>query len=193
MRRIAVYCGSSSGTHPDYREAAEGLGRLLATRDVGLVYGGGRVGLMGTVADAAMAAGGEVIGVIPEALNEREIAHGGLPDLRVVGSMHERKLLMAELADAFIALPGGVGTLEELIEVYTWTQLGLHRKPCGLLDVRGYYAGLQGFLDHTVAEGFMRQEHRDILVVGDSGEELLDAFARWQAPDLPKWLDRETS
>jgi uncharacterized protein (TIGR00730 family) len=185
-----VYCGSSPGRDAAYARAAEGLGRTLAERGIGLVYGGGHVGLMGTVADAALAAGGEAIGVMPQALVDREIAHRGLTELRVVGSMHERKLLMAELAGGFIALPGGMGTLEELFEVYTWTQLGLHSKPLGLLNVRGYYDGLVAFLDHAVAERFVTPAHRDMLVVGTEPEAILAAFSGWRAPDRPKWIDR---
>ncbi len=190
MRRICVYCGSSPGARPGYRQAAEELGRVLAGRGIGLVYGGGNVGLMGAVADAALAAGGQVTGVIPRALEAREVAHTGLDDLRVVGSMHERKALMADLADAFVALPGGVGTLEELVEVMTWTQLGVHAKPCGLLDVEGFYDHLLAFLDHAVQERFLRAEHRALLVHAGSAPELLDAFAAWEPPGLDKWIDR---
>ena len=160
MDRLCVFSGSSPGAHPDYAEAARELGRSLAERGIGLVYGGAHVGLMGVLADSALESGGEVVGVIPQALVEREIAHPGVSDLRVVGTMHERKALMADLADGFIALPGGTGTLDELFEVYTWTQLGLHSKPLGLLDVRGYYAQLAAFLDHAVQERFLTAEHR---------------------------------
>jgi uncharacterized protein (TIGR00730 family) len=190
FQRICVYCGSSPGRDPAYADAAVRLGRALARRGIGLVYGGGHVGLMGTVANAVLADGGEVIGVMPQALVDREIAHTGLTELRVVGSMHERKLLMAELADGFVALPGGMGTLEELFEVYTWTQLGLHAKPLALLDVRGYYARLVAFLDHAVAERFVTEEHRAMLVVADTPAAVLEAFADWRAPDRPKWIDR---
>src|ERR1043165_174167 len=145
FRRVCVFCGSSPGARPEYRQAAEAMGRLLASRRIGLVYGGGNVGLMGLLADAALSAGGEVIGVIPRHLDAREVAHRGLPDLRVVASMHERKALMADLSDAFIALPGGLGTLEEMFEILTWAQLGLHRKPCGLLNVLGYFDRLLSF------------------------------------------------
>src|SRR5215208_4700971 len=190
MRRLCVFSGSSPGGHPDYAQAAEELGRALAAQRIGLVYGGAHVGLMGAIADAALDAGGEVVGVIPQALVDREIAHTGLTDLHVVGSMHERKAKMAELADGFIALPGGMGTLEELFEVYTWTQLGLHSKPLGLLDVRGYYDELVAFLDHTVEERFMTVEHREMLVVEERAEALLEAFRRWRAPVRAKWIDR---
>jgi uncharacterized protein (TIGR00730 family) len=173
MNRVCVFCGSNPGNDPLYREAATAMGRLLATRGLGLVYGGGRVGLMGVVADAALAAGGEVIGVIPHSLNEREIAHAGVTDLRVVDSMHTRKAMMAELSDAFVAMPGGVGTFEEFFEAVTWTQLGLHRKPCGLLNVGGFYTPLAAFIDHAVSEGFIKPMHRAIVVVDDDPERLL--------------------
>src|SRR3712207_5366826 len=190
MERVCVYCGSSPGARPEYRTAAEELGRALAGRGIVVVYGGGHVGLMGAVADAALAAGGEVVGVIPQALVDREIGHRALTELRVVGSMHERKLLMAELSGGFVALPGGMGTLEELFEAYTWTQLGLHAKPLALLNAGGYYDGLVAFLDHAVAERFVTPEHRGMLVVGTEPGAILDAFADWRAPDRPKWIDR---
>ena len=190
MERLCVFSGSSPGAHSDYLRAAQELGRALADQDVALVYGGASVGLMGAVADAMLDAGGEAIGVIPQALVDREIAHPGLADLRVVGSMHERKALMADLANGFVALPGGMGTLEELFEVYTWTQLGLHSKPLGLLDVRGYYDKFVAFLDHTVEERFMTVEHREMLVVEERAEALLEAFRRWRAPVRAKWIDR---
>jgi len=190
MQRLCVFSGSSPGAHPDYAAAAAELGRTLAGAGIGLVYGGASVGLMGTVADAALDAGGDVVGVIPQALVDMEIAHPRVPDLRVVGSMHERKALMAELADGFIALPGGMGTLEELFEVYTWTQLGLYAKPLGLLDVRGYYAKLGAFLDHAVAERFVTAENRALLVSEERADALLDAFRRWRAPARSKWIDR---
>jgi uncharacterized protein (TIGR00730 family) len=193
MERLCVFSGSSPGAHPDYVLAAEELGRALADRDVVLVYGGASVGLMGAVADAALDAGGEVVGVIPQALIDREIAHPGLSDLRVVSSMHERKALMAELSDGFVALPGGMGTLEELFEVYTWTQLGLHSKPLGLFDVRSYFAKLVAFLDHTVEERFLTVEHREMLVVEQRAEALLEAFRRWRPPLRSKWIDRSQS
>src|SRR5688500_5841728 len=193
MRRLCVFSGSSPGGHPDYAEATAALARALAGAGIGLVYGGASVGLMGTVADAALAAGGEVVGVIPQALVDREIAHPGLSELHVVQSMHERKALMADLSDGFVALPGGTGTLDELFEVYTWTQLGLHAKPLGLLDVRGYWTSLVAFLDHAVAERFVTAEHREMLVVADGPEALLDAFRRWRAPARAKWIDRAQS
>jgi uncharacterized protein (TIGR00730 family) len=190
VQRICVYTGSSPGGHPAYADAAAALGRTLAAQGLGLVYGGATVGCMGIVADAALAAGGEAIGVIPQALMDREIAHTGLSDLRVVGSMHERKALMADLADGFVALPGGMGTLEEIFEVYTWTQLGMQSKPLGLLDVRGYYGQLAAFLDHTVAERFVTPEHRAMLVVEQEPAALLDAFRAWRPPARSKWIDR---
>jgi uncharacterized protein (TIGR00730 family) len=192
MRRVCVYCGSSPGRDPAYREAAVALVRTLAARGLGVVYGGAHVGLMGVVADEALAAGAEVIGVIPQALVDREIAHTGLDDLRIVGSMHERKAQMAELADAFVALPGGLGTLEELFEVATWAQLGLHVKPCGLLNVLGYYDGLAGMLDHAVAERFLRPENRAIITVEADPGAMVDALAAWQPPArVDKLIDRE--
>jgi uncharacterized protein (TIGR00730 family) len=193
VERLCVFSGSSPGAHPDYAEAAAELGRVLAQRGVGLVYGGAHVGLMGVLADTALQAGAEVVGVIPRALVERDIAHTGLSDLRVVGSMHERKALMADLADGFIALPGGMGTLEELFEVYTWTQLGLHSKPLGLLDVRGYYGQLAAFLDHAVEERFLTPEHREMLVVEERAEAMIEAFRRWRPPVRTKWIDRAAS
>jgi uncharacterized protein (TIGR00730 family) len=183
MQRICVFCGSNAGRRPAYAEAAADLGRLLARRGLELVYGGGRVGLMGVVADAALAAGGKVIGVIPDTLVERELGHTGLDDLRVVGSMHERKALMAELADGFIALPGGVGTLDELFEIWTWAQIGLHAKPLGFLDVEGYYAELHVFLDHMQAEGFVKPRHRAMVAVTKDAGELLDRFAEYAPPE----------
>ena len=188
--RVCVYAGSNPGADPAYAEAAADLARTLAARGIGVVYGGARVGLMGTVADAALAAGGEVIGIIPGDLVDREIAHQGLTDLQVVGSMHERKARMAELSDAFVALPGGAGTLEELIEIYTWSQLGLHDKPMGVLNVRGYYDALAALLDHAVQEGFLREQHRAALHVAEDAGALLDAFEHWTPPRVGKWLDR---
>jgi uncharacterized protein (TIGR00730 family) len=193
MRRLCVFSGSSPGAHPDYAEAAEELGAALAPHGIGLVYGGASVGLMGVVADAALEAGADVVGVIPQALVDREIAHKGVSDLRIVASMHERKALMADLADGFVALPGGMGTLEELFEVYTWTQLGLHSKPLGLLDVRGYYAQLAAFLDHAVEERFLTPEHREMLVVEERAEAMIAAFRRWRPPVRTKWIDRAAS
>jgi uncharacterized protein (TIGR00730 family) len=192
VRRICVFCGSSPGARPTYGEAAEEFGRLLVAEGIGLVYGGGAVGLMGRLADAVLGRGGEAIGVMPEALVAKEIGHPDLPDLRVVGSMHERKALMADLADAFVALPGGLGTLEELFEIYTWAQLGLHRKPCALLDVEGYYGGIAGFLSHAVEERFLREEHRAMLIVESDPPALLERLGRFEPEAVtPKWIDRE--
>ncbi|HJQ46114.1 MAG TPA: TIGR00730 family Rossman fold protein [Amycolatopsis sp.] len=187
MRRICVFCGSSTGKDPVYTEQAAVLGKLLADRGIGLVYGGAGIGLMGAVADAALAAGGEVIGVIPKHLMRAEVAHPNLTDLLVTADMHERKAKMAELSDGFVALPGGAGTLEELAEVWTWAQLGLHRKPIGLVDVAGYYRPLHEFADHMVAEGFLRKQHRELLLFDEDPAALLDAFAAYQAPDVAKW------
>jgi uncharacterized protein (TIGR00730 family) len=167
------------------------MGTLLAKRGIGLVYGGGNVGLMGIVADAALAAGGKVIGVIPQSLANREIAHAGVTDLRVVDSMHTRKALMAELSDAFIAMPGGVGTFEEFFEAVTWTQLGVHRKPCGLLNAGAFYSPLAAFIDQAVTEGFIKPIHRAMIVVDDDPERLLNALATIELPDVPKWIRRE--
>jgi uncharacterized protein (TIGR00730 family) len=192
VRRISVFCGSSPGARPVYGQAADELGRLLVEQGIGLVYGGGHVGLMGRLADAVLAQGGEAIGVLPEALVAKEIGHPGLSELRVVGSMHERKALMAELADGFVALPGGLGTVEELFEVYTWAQLGLHRKPCALLDVEGYYEGIARFLAHAVEERFLREDHRAMLIVDPDPRTLLDRLRRFEpAAIVPKWIDRE--
>jgi uncharacterized protein (TIGR00730 family) len=188
-----VYAGSNVGVDPAYRSLTESLAGALVERRIGLVYGGGKIGLMGVLADAALEQGGEVIGVIPRALADKEVAHEGLTELRVVASMHDRKATMAELADGFVALPGGIGTVEELIEVYTWTQLGLHAKPCALLNAAGYYDHLVAFLDHAVAERFLRPEHRDLLVVAGDPGHLLEQLERFRAPQLPKWLDRETT
>ncbi|CAK9891558.1 MULTISPECIES: TIGR00730 family Rossman fold protein [Pseudomonas] len=191
VRSVCVFCGASTGVNPAYREAAIALGQTIAARGLTLVYGGGAVGLMGIVADAAMAAGGEVIGIIPEALKNAEIGHTGLTRLEVVDGMHARKARMAELSDAFVALPGGLGTLEELFEVWTWGQLGYHAKPLGLLDVNGFYSKLGSFLDHVVEEGFVRPQHRAMLQLADSPAELLDAMDNFEAPVLPKWVDKK--
>jgi uncharacterized protein (TIGR00730 family) len=192
MRRICVFCGANPGARPAYAEAAAELARLLTAEGIGVVYGGGHVGLMGVLADTLLADGAEPIGVMPQALVDKEIAHGGLSDLRVVGSMHERKALMAELSDAFIALPGGLGTLEELFEVYTWSQLGLHQKPCALLDVDDYYAGIASFLEHAVEERFVREEHRAMLIVESDPRRLIDRLRDFEPSAItPKWIGRE--
>jgi uncharacterized protein (TIGR00730 family) len=186
--RLCIYCGSNPGRDPAYVEAASQLGRHLAEAGIGLVYGGASVGLMGAVADAALHAGGSVIGVMPRALWEKEIGHRGLPDLRLVDSMHQRKSLMAELADGFVALPGGAGTLEELFEVWTWAQLGHHDKPCALLNINGYYDRLTAFLDHMVEESFVKPPHRDMLIVEREVPALLSAIHGYQAPQVSKWI-----
>ncbi|MFD2233587.1 TIGR00730 family Rossman fold protein [Phaeospirillum tilakii] len=183
MRRVCVFCGSSFGTRPAYAEATRRLGRMLAENGLELVYGGGCVGLMGEVADAVLAAGGRVTGVIPEGMVRREVAHQGLTELRVVGSMHERKATMVELADGFIALPGGIGTLDELFEIWGWGQLGLHSKPLGFLDVEHYYRDLMLFLDHVAAEGFMRARHRAMVAIEADPAALLAAMAEFEMPE----------
>ncbi len=190
LNRVCVFCGSSNGRRPSYRAAAAELGRLLAARRIGIVYGGGNVGLMGALADAALEAGGGVIGVIPEHLVSRELAHRSV-DLRIVHSMHERKALMADLSDAFIALPGGLGTFEEFCEVLTWSQLGLHVKACALLNVERYYDELLGLFDHAVAEGFVRAENRRLVLVDEDADRLLDRLAAWHSPQVERWIDRD--
>ncbi len=190
LGNICVYCGSSPGRGPGYSAVAQRFGRALVARGFGLIYGGGRVGLMGVIADAVLEAGGTVVGVIPQALAALEVAHRGLTELIVTESMHARKMAMAERADAFVALPGGIGTLEELFEVWTWTQLGFHDKPCGLLNVDGYFDHLVQFLDHAVREQYLKREHRGILVVENEPEALLDALAASEgAPVERKWAD----
>jgi uncharacterized protein (TIGR00730 family) len=179
MHRICVYCGSSPGRNPRYREAAAGLGRNLSDRGLGLVYGGAGVGVMGAIADAVLACGGEAIGIIPESLAVKEL---------VVGSMHERKALMAEMSDGFVALPGGWGTIEEIFEVLTWAQLGFHDKPCGLLNVGGYYDGLFGFLEHAIEEQFVKPAHRQMLIMESDASRLLDRFEAYRAPKVRKWI-----
>jgi uncharacterized protein (TIGR00730 family) len=191
LKRICVYAGSNPGNDDCYRQAARELARDLAGQGIGIVYGGGNVGLMGELADAALASGGEVIGIMPYQLVAKEIAHEGLSELKVVDSMHERKAAMADLSDAFVALPGGIGTLEEIIEIYTWSQLGLHQKACVLLNVGGYYDGLTAFLDHAVSEGFLNGSHRELLMIIERPDEVIDSLERWRPPHLDKVLDRE--
>ncbi len=186
---ICVFCGSSQGARASYQIAAASLGVELARRNIGVVYGGANVGLMGAVANAALEEGGSVIGVLPQSLADVEIAHEGLTELRIVSSMHERKAQMAELSDAFIALPGGIGTLEETFEVWTWSQLGIHAKPIGLLNTDGFYDGLASFLDHLVAEAFVKQPHRDILVSETSASVLIDQLLDADVPKVKKWVD----
>jgi len=189
MKRVCVFAGSSSGLQPEYRAAAEELGRALAARELGLVYGGARVGLMGAVADAVLASQGDVTGVIPAHLVAKEVAHRGLTDLRIVDSMHERKAMMASLADGFIALPGGFGTIEEFFEILTWGQLGMHHKPCGLLNVHGYFDRLLSFVDYSIHEGFVRREYRSMISVAASPAALLDMMDTYKPPMVEKWLD----
>lgn len=190
LRRVCVFCGSSPGRSPAFREAAAAFGAALAARGLGLVYGGGNVGLMGVVADAALAGGAEVIGVIPEALVARELAHRGVTELVITRSMHERKATMADRADAFVLLPGGFGSYEEFCEVLTWSQLGLHQKPCGLLDVGGFYRPLLAFFDGAVEAGFVSDAHRRIVLDADEPAALLDQLAAWVPSVTPKWIDR---
>jgi len=191
MRCMCVFCGSSSGSDPAYVEAAGRLGRLLADEGITLVYGGARVGLMGAVADAALGAGGKVIGVLPDFLKRKELEHPKLTELLIVSSMHERKARMAELADAFIALPGGMGTLEEFCEVVTWAQLGLHEKPCGLLNIQGYYDPLLEFVDRMIDEGFVRKKHKGLVLSAETPAELLAAMRTFQPVRVEKWVDRK--
>lgn len=191
IRRICVFCGSNSGSDPVYTEAARHLGRVMARDGIGLVYGGGSVGLMGELADAVLHAGGEATGVIPQALWAREVGHRGLTDLRIVETMHERKAMMSDLSDAFIALPGGLGTLEEILEIWTWAQLGLHSKPVGFLDINGFFSPLMQFLDGAVRERFLREPHRSIAILDSDAERLLRRFDDWQPPRVEKWITRE--
>ncbi|HEX2996579.1 MAG TPA: TIGR00730 family Rossman fold protein [Anaerolineales bacterium] len=190
MKRICVFCGSSPGAYPDYIQAAQHLGSVLASRNIGLVYGGAKVGMMGKIAEAVLEKKGDVIGVIPKGLVEKEVSFTGLADLRVVDSMHERKAIMTDLSDGFIALPGGLGTLEEFFEVATWAQLGIHPKPCGLLNIRGYYDKLMEFLDHTVQERFVELEHRSMILMDEDPERLLRKFETYSPPvvDKAKWV-----
>ncbi len=188
IQRLCVYCGSNEGDDPAYLHAAQALGHALVRASMGLVYGGASIGLMGAVANAVLAAGGEVTGVIPRALVEKEIAHHGVADLRVVTSMHERKALMAELSDGFVALPGGIGTLEELFEVWTWAQLGHHAKPCALLNVNGFYDGLVSFLDGVAERGFMKKPHRAMLIVAREPDELIGRLRAYEPPVVTKWI-----
>jgi uncharacterized protein (TIGR00730 family) len=191
MQRLCVFCGSCSGENPVYAGAARSLGAALAARGVGLVYGAGHVGLMGVLADAVLAHGGTAVGVIPQALVDKELAHGGLTELHVVHTMHQRKFMMADLSDAFVALPGGYGTLDELFEILTWAQLGIHKKPIGLLNVNGYFDPLLAWLGHACAEGFIRRQHFKLLQVATDVEEVLDVLTRHQAaPAVTKWADR---
>lgn len=197
MNRLCVYCGSSPGKSPDYTDAAKSLAAALVDRNIGLVYGGANVGIMGQIADAVIACGGEVTGIMPQFLVDKEVAHHGLTDLKIVHSMHERKSLMEDLAEGFIALPGGLGTLEELFEVLTWAQLGFHKKPCALLNIRNYYDHLAVFLDHALEEQFIQPSHRNMLLVDDDPSRLLNAMEDYQSPMSAlealngKWIGRD--
>jgi uncharacterized protein (TIGR00730 family) len=191
MKRVCVFCGSNRGARREYREAARRMGEAITRRGIALVYGGGNVGLMGDIADTVLEAEGEVIGVIPEALVAREVAHTGLTELRVVGSMHERKAMMADLSDAFIAMPGGFGTFEEFCEVLTWSQLGLHQKPCGLLNISGYYDHLLALFDHAADEQFVPPAHRSLVLEESDPDRLLDLIENFKPPSLSKWIDRD--
>jgi hypothetical protein len=186
MKRLCVFCGSGYGAHPAYRRAAKQLAAVLVREHIGLVFGGANVGLMGELAKAVLHAGGDVVGVMPKRLVEKELAFVELADLRIVDSMHDRKALMADLSDGFVALPGGLGTLEELFEMLTWAQLGIHSKPCGLLNVEGFYSGLLGFLDHTVDQRFVEREHREMIVVENDPDELIRRFRAYRAPQIDK-------
>lgn len=190
MKSICVFCGSSTGGDPVYANAAADLGRQLAHRNIDLVYGGGHVGLMGILADAVLDAGGRVTGVIPKALMDREVGHRSLSELHVVDTMHQRKAMMAEKSDAFLALPGGIGTLEELFEVWTWGQLGIHAKPCAILNINGFFNGLVAFIRHAVAEQFLRSQHFDMILIDAETPRLLDRMAAYQPPTVQKWLRR---
>ena len=195
MQRICIFCGSSPGARPGYVQEAEALGRAIVENNFGLVYGGASVGIMGAVADAVLKSGGEVIGVIPKALTEKEISHTGLTEMRVAESMHERKALMADLSDGFIAMPGGLGTIEELFEILTWAQLGIHQKPCGLLNVEHYFDQLLAFLDRTVTEKFVQSAHRSMLLVDEDPVDLLQKFKDYQPPVVDKaaWALRQNN
>jgi len=190
MKKVCIFCGSYQGTQPIYMTAARAMGMGLAQRNLGLVYGGGRVGLMGAVADGTLAGGGKVTGVIPQSLVDRELAHVGLTELHVVASMHQRKSMMAEIADAFVAMPGGFGTLDELFEIITWAQLGFHKKPIALLNVGGYFDPLLTFIAHMATEGFIKPEHRDALLVKSEVDGLLDALLAYHPPELEKWIKK---
>ena len=193
MKRLCVYCGSSSGGKSDYAQVARQLAHAMVSRNIGLVYGGASVGIMGEIANAVLEEGGNVIGVIPKRLFAKEVAHTGITELREVSSMHERKSLMADLSDGFIALPGGFGTIEEILEIITWSQLGMHWKPCGLLNVCRYYDKLIEFLDHAVSEQFIKTSHRSTILIDESPDALLEKFKAYKAPETTKWIDRKST
>lgn len=189
MKRLCVFCGSNKGARPVYTAAAKALGQAFVKRNIGLVYGGGNVGLMGVIADEILAQGGEAIGVIPHSLVRREVSHQSLTAQHVVGTMHERKALMAELSDGFIAMPGGMGTFDEFCEILTWAQLGIHQKPCGILNVENYFTPLLTMFDHAVTEGFLRDAHRALVLEATEPDDLLDALAAYRPQQVEKWLD----
>lgn len=191
MKNITVFCGSNSGFRADYAEAAQNLARLFVQNNIRLVYGGGNVGLMGIIADEVMRAGGEVVGIIPDSLDKKEVGHRGITELRVVESMHERKAQMAELADGFIAMPGGIGTFEEFFEILTWAQLGFHEKPCAVLNIAGYYDGLLALCDNAVNEGFLRPAHRQLILEDSDPEILLEKMQNLKPVPVEKWIDKE--
>ena len=191
MKRICVYCGSSIGKRPEYATAAKALGKALVDCNIGLVYGGASVGIMGLIANTVLELGGEVVGIIPQAIADKEIAHTGLTELNVVANMHERKAMMADYSDGFIALPGGMGTLEELFEVLTWAQLGFHQKPCGVLNVEGYYDHLIAFLEHAVDQEYLKSQHFGMLQTATEPDALLELLSRYQAPVDGKWITRK--
>ncbi len=193
MKRICVYCGSSDGNKPEYKAAARALGRAMLEKGLGLVYGGAQIGIMGEIADTVVNGGGEVIGVMPKSLADREIFHTGLTELKIVHSMHERKAMMADLSDGFIALPGGLGTIEEIFEVLTWAQLGFHQKPCALLNALGYYDLLSAFLNHTVTQGFVNTASRSMLITEADPFRLIARFETYEAPVVNKWIDRNST
>ena len=193
MKRLCVYCGSSSGRQPGYAQVARQLAHAMVSKNIDLVYGGASVGIMGEIANAVLGEGGDVIGVIPKGLFAKEVAHTGITELREVGSMHERKALMADLSDGFIALPGGLGTIEEIFEIITWSQLGMHRKPCGLLNVNNYYDKLSGCLDHAVSEQFIKATHHTTILIDECPDGLLEKFEAYKAPETAKWIDRKST
>lgn len=193
IKRVCVYCGSSTGINPEYINGARRLAQTFVINNIELVYGGASIGIMGIIADAVLEAGGRVTGIIPEDLMSKEVAHSGLTDLKIVASMHERKAVMSDMSDGFIALPGGIGTFEEMFEILTWAQLGFHRKPVGLLNVSGYFDHLIRFLDHAVDEGFLQSYHRSMLIVEDDPENLLQRFSTYESPVMKKWIDREST
>lgn len=190
MKSVTVFCGSSSGFRTEYAEAAKNLARLFVEQNIRLVYGGGNIGLMGIIADEVITLGGEVIGIIPDSLDKKEVGHRGLTELRVVSSMHERKAMMAELADGFIAMPGGIGTFEEFFEILTWAQLGFHEKPCGVLNVANYYDGLLALCDTAVKEGFLREIHRQLILDESEPLTLLKKMQNFRPKAVEKWIDK---